>query len=128
MDKNGDTIPDDRTGGRPRRRRELLSRSNPAPECIRRSRSLVPFDGDSESPRCIRRRSSSPRFRHGDTRERAGNWSIQFVDYHAIDKGVVARLGERTSGTTTSKVILAGAERRQESCKYEASCAKHDYP
>jgi hypothetical protein len=80
---------------------------------------------DSESPLCVR--DLSPPFRDGDTRERAGNGSILFVDHDASDNGVVARLSEGTSGTTTSEVILAGAERRQESSKCEATCAKHGY-
>jgi hypothetical protein len=128
MDKNGDTIANGWTDGRSQRRRELLNRSNPAQECIGRTRSLVPFHRDSESPRGVRRRSNSSPFRHGDTRERAGNRSILFVDHDASDNGVVARLTEGTRCTTTSEVILAGGERRQEPCKYEASCAKHGYP
>ena len=124
MDKNGDTILDDPAHGRSGRWLELLSRSNPTPDCIRRGRNLVSFDRDTESAGCVRGRSKFPLIGHGDTREGAGKWPVLFVYHDASDQSVVARLSEGTSAATTS-VLLAGAERRQKSCKYEARCAKH---
>jgi hypothetical protein len=126
MYQNGDTVPDDRADGRSWRGRELLGRQNPATDGIRRSRCFLSLYPDGESPRCIRGRSRSPLIRHGDTRVRAGNWSILFVDHDAIDQSVVARVSEGTGATTTS-VILARTERCRESCKYEGSGPGHGY-